>query len=78
MIKEYTRPLEQGIDSDKNIFSVLEERVERTPDDNLVEYKNAQGEWAAFTAAEKSTCPCPKGISRYFPGTVSFRCIAKR
>lgn len=47
MIKEYTRPLEQGIDSDKNIFSVLEERVERTPDDNLVEYKNAQGEWAA-------------------------------
>ena len=52
MIKEYTRPLEQGIDSDKNIFSVLEERVERTPDDNLVEYKNAQGEWAAFTAAE--------------------------
>lgn len=52
MIKEYTRPLEQGIDSDKNIFSVLEERVERTPDDNLVEYKNAQGEWTAFTAAE--------------------------
>ena len=52
MIKEYTRPLEQGIDLDKNIFSVLEERVERTPDDNLVEYKNAQGEWAAFTAAE--------------------------
>ena len=52
MIKEYTRPLEQGIDSDKNIFSVLEERVERTPDDNLVEYKNAQGEWVAFIAAE--------------------------
>lgn len=52
MIKEYTRPLEQGIDSDKNIFSVLEERVERTPDDNLVEYKNAQGEWVAFTATE--------------------------
>ena len=52
MIKEYTRPLEQGIDSDKNIFSVLEERVERTPDDNLVEYKNAQGAWVAFTAGE--------------------------
>lgn len=26
--------------------------MERTPDDNLVEYKNAQGEWVAFTAAE--------------------------
>ena len=36
MIKEYTRPLEQGIEKEKNIFSVLEERVERTRDDNLV------------------------------------------
>ena len=63
MIKEYTRPLEQGIDSDKNIFSVLEERVERTPDDNLVEYKNAQGEWVAFTAAEfKNKVVALKGL----------------
>ncbi len=28
MNKEYTRPLEQQIDTDKNIFSVLDERVE--------------------------------------------------
>ena len=52
MIKEYTRPLEHAINADKNIFSVLEERAERTPDDNLVEYKNDQGEWDAFTAAQ--------------------------
>ena len=29
MYKEYTRPLEQSIDADKNVFSVLEERVRR-------------------------------------------------
>lgn len=52
MIKEYTRPLEHEIDVNRNIFSVLEERAERTPDDNLVEYKNDQGEWSAFTAVE--------------------------
>lgn len=44
MYKEYTRPLEQQIDTDKNIFSVLEERVNRTPNDSLVEYKNEHGE----------------------------------
>lgn len=52
MIKEYMRPLEHAIDADRNIFSVLEERAERTPDDNLVEYKNDQGEWSAFTATQ--------------------------
>lgn len=29
MYKEYTRPLEQSIDADKNVFSVLEEHVRR-------------------------------------------------
>lgn len=52
MYKEYTRPLEQQIDTDKNIFSVLEERVSRTPNDSLVEYKNEHGEWASFSATE--------------------------
>ena len=45
MYKEYTRPLEQSIDADKNVFSVLEERVRRAPNDSLVEYKNEAGEW---------------------------------
>lgn len=50
MYKEYTRPLEQQIDTDKNIFSVLEERANRTPNDSLVEYKNEHGKWASFSA----------------------------
>lgn len=52
MYKEYTRPLEQQIDTDKNIFSVLEERANRTPNDSLVEYKNEHGKWASFSATE--------------------------
>lgn len=52
MYKEYMRPLEQSIDADKNVFSVLEERVRRAPNDSLVEYKNEAGEWSSFNAAE--------------------------
>lgn len=52
MYKEYTRPLEQQIDTDKNIFSVLDERANRTPNDSLVEYKNEHGEWSSFSATE--------------------------
>ena len=52
MYKEYTRPLEQQIDTDKNIFSVLDERANRTPNDSLVEYKNEYGEWSSFSATE--------------------------
>ena len=52
MYKEYTRPLEQSIDADKNVFSVLEERVRRAPNDSLGEYKNEAGEWSSFNAAE--------------------------
>lgn len=52
MYKEYTRPLEQSIDADKNVFSVLEERVRRAPNDSLIEYKNEAGEWSSFNAVE--------------------------
>lgn len=44
--------MEQSIDADKNVFSVLEERVRRAPNDSLVEYKNEAGEWSSFNAAE--------------------------
>lgn len=52
MYKEYTRPLEQSIDADKNVFSVLEEHVRRAPNDSLIEYKNEAGEWSSFSAVE--------------------------
>lgn len=55
MYKEYTRPLEQQIDTDKNIFSVLDERANRTPNDSLVEYKNEHGE---LVVVQRHRIPC--------------------
>ncbi|KFI56673.1 AMP-dependent synthetase/ligase [Bifidobacterium callitrichos] len=53
MIKEYLRPLEQPIDTDGNLFSILDDRAARTPDKSLVEYKDPKtGEWKSFTAVE--------------------------
>ena len=52
MDKEYTRPLQEPIDTNVNLFSILEERVRRAPQDSLVEYKDEQGQWRSFTAAE--------------------------
>ena len=52
MRKEYTRPLEKPIDDDHNVFSILEERVQRSPQDPLVEYKDSQGVWQSFNAEE--------------------------
>ncbi|KFJ01214.1 AMP-dependent synthetase/ligase [Bifidobacterium stellenboschense] len=53
MITEYLRPLEQPIDTDRNLFSILEERAARTPEQSLIEYKEPDtGEWRSFTAVE--------------------------
>ncbi|MBT1178757.1 AMP-dependent synthetase/ligase [Bifidobacterium vespertilionis] len=52
MKKEYTRPQPEPIDYDRNIFSILEERVGRAPQDSLVEYKDEGGVWRSFTAVE--------------------------
>lgn len=52
MKQEYTQPLMKPIDSDKNVFSILEERVQRTPDDSLVEYLGTSGRWESFSAVQ--------------------------
>ncbi|MBW3082818.1 AMP-dependent synthetase/ligase [Bifidobacterium phasiani] len=52
MDKEYTRQLQEPIDDDKNLFSILEERAERAPHDSLVEYKDQGGTWRSFSAVE--------------------------
>lgn len=52
MRNEYTRPLEHSIDTDNNLFSILEERAQRSPDDSLVEYKDGHGVWQSFSAVE--------------------------
>ena len=52
MKREFTRPQPEAIDYDANIFSILEERVARTPDDSLIEYKDGDGVWRSFTATQ--------------------------
>ncbi|MDF7663859.1 AMP-dependent synthetase/ligase [Bifidobacterium sp. ESL0763] len=52
MKQEYTRTLEQPIDSDRNIFSLLDDRAARAPQDSLVEYVGGDGQWQSFTATQ--------------------------
>lgn len=52
MKQEFTQPLTQPIDSDKNIFSILEDRVARAPEDDLVEYQDGNGRWDSFSAIQ--------------------------
>ena len=52
MHKEYTQPLDAPIDDDHNVFTILEERVRRAPEDSLVEYVGDDGSWQSFTARE--------------------------
>lgn len=50
MLKEYEHPLTKPIDSDKNIFSLLDTRATEHPDDDLIGYKGDDGQWAYFKA----------------------------
>lgn len=52
MFKEYSRPITEAIDDDRNIFSVLQERADRAPDDALIEYKDSRNAWMSFSASE--------------------------
>ena len=51
MQQEFTSPLEEPIDADASVFSLLEDRVERLGDDPLLEYRSGRG-WSTITARE--------------------------
>lgn len=51
-MKESTCPLTQAIDYDDNIFSLIEDRVHRMPNDSMVEYLNERGQWCSYSAQE--------------------------
>ncbi|MCI1935494.1 MAG: AMP-dependent synthetase/ligase [Bifidobacteriaceae bacterium] len=52
MLKEISRPTLVETTNDENVFSILEGRAQRAPQDVVVEYKNAQGTWDSFTAEQ--------------------------
>ncbi len=52
MLKEYTTPLKESIDADKNVFDLLADRAQRTPEQTIVAYRGSDGEWTGFTATQ--------------------------
>ena len=52
MVKEFTSPLKEPIDSDINLFDFLDRRAERDPEGSMVEYKGDDGAWHSFNARE--------------------------
>jgi long-chain acyl-CoA synthetase len=52
MRKVTSKPALVETTNDENIFSILEGRAQRAPEDNVIEYKDADGEWQAFTAVQ--------------------------
>lgn len=51
-MQEYSRSLDEAIDIDVNVFSLLESRVSRTPNDPLIEYVDSDGSWKSYSAQE--------------------------
>ncbi|WP_421781370.1 AMP-dependent synthetase/ligase [Gardnerella sp. DNF01199S] len=51
-MQKYSRNLDEKIDYDANVFSLLEDRVNRKPNDPLIEYIAKSGEWNSFSAKE--------------------------
>ena len=39
IVKQFTNPVEEPIDSDINLFDLLDERARRDPDGAMIEYK---------------------------------------
>ncbi|KXA21959.1 AMP-binding enzyme [Gardnerella vaginalis] len=51
-MQEYSRPLDDAIDIDVNVFSLLENRVARNANGSLVEYVDNNGVWQSYTAQD--------------------------
>ncbi|PAU68165.1 AMP-dependent synthetase/ligase [Bifidobacterium criceti] len=52
IVKEYTTALHEPIDPDINLFDFLAQRAQRDADGSMVSYKNGDGQWETFSAAE--------------------------
>ena len=48
IVKQFTNPVKEPIDSDINLFDLLDERAERDPDGAMIEYKTEDGTWQPY------------------------------
>lgn len=51
-MQKYSRNLNEKIDYDANVFSLLENRVERNANGSLIEYLGENGKWESYSAKE--------------------------
>ena len=54
MKKQYTTPSED-VDVDRSIYTILQDRVERMPEQTLVEYRDKNNQWHEMSATEFTT-----------------------
>ena len=52
IVKQFTNPLKEPIDSDINLFDFVDRRAERDPEGAMLEVKGAQDTWHPYSAKE--------------------------
>lgn len=50
IVKQFTNPVKEPIDSDINLFDLLDNRAKRDPDGAMIEYKTEDGTWQPYSA----------------------------
>ncbi|PJM78749.1 AMP-dependent synthetase/ligase [Bifidobacterium scaligerum] len=50
IVKQFTNPVKEPIDSDINLFDLLDRRAERDPDGSMIEVKGEDGAWRPYSA----------------------------
>ena len=50
IVKQFTNPVKESIDSDINLFDLLDNRAKRDPEGAMIEYKGDDGTWHPYSA----------------------------
>ena len=50
IVKQFTNPVKEPIDSDINLFDLLDNRAKRDPESAMIEYKGDDGTWHQYSA----------------------------
>ena len=50
IVKQFTNPVKEPIDSDINLFDLLDNRAKRNPEGAMIEYKGDDGTWQPYSA----------------------------
>ena len=50
IVKQFTNPVKEPVDSDINLFDLLDNRAKRDPEGAMIEYKGDDGTWHPYSA----------------------------